>query len=179
MNEMFRTSQFRVTSIQKRIVEGPMVPFDVDTVIDSGLTERFTRSAFAHQYRAANRIWLRTAHRVEPHSHVIGAGIRLRDTDDGLYGEFRVVASERGDEWLAMASDETFSLEWSVGFTPLRWRVEDGVTVYTRAEAFEQAFVTAGAYGQAAKVAAVRAGTPKRLVDTLPPLPKLPPLAVR
>lgn len=174
MSEIFRTTaSFRVESVSRRLVSGVMVPLDIDTVIDRDLTERFERRAFAHQYRAANRVWLRTAHRIAPDTHVIGAGVAMRDTDDGLWGEFKVVATATGDEYLALASDPDIDVQWSIGFTPLRSRMDGAVTVYSRADVFELAFVPSGAYGPAAKVGAVREGRPPRLIDTLPPLPRL------
>jgi hypothetical protein len=99
--------------------------------------------------------------------------VSLKDTDDGLWGEFRVVASERGDEWLALAVDDQIDLQWSIGFTPVRYHQDGGVTVYTRADVFELAFVPQGAYGPAARLTAVREGKPARLLDSLPPLPRL------
>lgn len=177
MSDQYRTTaSFRVASVSKRLVSGVMVPLGVDTRVEPDLVERFERPAFAHQYRAANRVWLRTAHRIAPDTHVIGAGVALRDMDDGLWGEFRVVASERGDEWLALAADDQIDLQWSIGFTPVRYHRDGPVTVYSRADVFELAFVPSGAYGQTAKVAAVREGKPGRLIDSLPPLPRLQPL---
>lgn len=173
MNIYRATGSMRIASVSKRLVSGTLVPLNVDTRIDDELVERFERSAFAHQYRAANRVWLRVGHSNRDHSRVIGAGRTLKDTDDGLVGEFRVVESDRGDEWLAMASDDQFDLQWSIGFTPLRYREEGPTTVYTRVDLFELAFVPQGAYGSAAKVAAVREGPRPRLIDSLPPLPRL------
>lgn len=179
MSVMYRqTASFRVESVTKRLVSGVMVPFGVDTRIDAELVERFERPAFAHQYRAANRVQLREGHSNKPTSHMLGQGRAMVDTDDGLWGEFRVAATDRGDEWLALAADPEFEVQWSIGFTPLRYRMDGPVTVYTRADVFELAFVPSGAYGSAAQVAAVREGTPPRLIDTLPPLPKLPMLGL-
>ena len=175
---VYRTGGMMRAEVSKRLVSGTMVPLDVDTPIGDGVVdlERFERPAFAHQYRAPNRVWLRVGHSNVPHSYVLGAGRVLTDTDDGLWGEFKVVESDRGDEWLAMAGDPEFDLQWSLGFTPLRYRQDGRVTVYQRVQAFEMAFVPQGAYGPAAMVSAVRDGTPVRLLDSLPPLPRLRPL---
>lgn len=180
MSDLYRnTAHVRVESVAKRLVSGPLVPLNVDTVIDRDLTERFERRAFAHQYRAPNRVYLRTEHRIHPDTHVIGAGVRLADVEAGhLWGEFKVVRSALGDEWLAMAADEDIETQWSVGFNEVRSHWEGRTLVHTRSDLFELAFVPQGAYGPAARVAAVRAGTPPRLVDTLPPLPRLPTLGL-
>lgn len=179
MDQHRSTAHVRVESVVRRLVSGPLVPLGVDTVVDKDLTERFERRAFAHLYRAPNRVYLRTEHRIHPDTHVIGAGVKLADTDEGLWGEFKVVRTAMGDEWLAMAADEDIETQWSIGFTENRNHWEGRTLVHTRADLFELAFVPQGAYGPAAKVMAVRDGDPPRLIDTLPPLPRLRPVVIR
>lgn len=179
MSEQYRaTARMRVESVVRRLVSGPLVPLEVDTVIDAGTSERFERRAFAHLYRAPNRVQLRAEHRNHPESHIIGGGVKLGDAEDSLWGEFKVVRSPLGDEWLALASDEDIETQWSVGFLENRSRWEGRTLVHSRADLFELAFVQQGAYGSAARVTAVREGTPPRLIDTLPPLPKLRPVVI-
>ena len=182
MSELYRgTAHMRVESVVRRLVTGPLVPLGVDTRVEPDLVERFERRAFAHLYRAPNRVYLRTEHRIHPDTHIIGAGVKLADTDeDGpvLWGEFKVVRTPLGDEWLAMAADEDIETQWSIGFNENRSHWEGRTLVHTRADLFELAFVPQGAYGPAARVAAVRSGNPPRLIDTLPPLPRLRPVGL-
>lgn len=160
------TTAMEIRSLPERILAGIVVPFGVDKDIDGYLTERFERGAFRHQYKAAPRVALRNLHTGQFGSEQIGAGVMLRDDDDGLYGEFRVADSEIGRHYWAMARERMIS-QWSIGFRPEKTRRDGRVTVYTRAQLLETALVPEGAYGEAAQVASVRSAIPRLEVDRL------------
>jgi len=86
----------------------------------------------------------------------LGHGHELRDDRAGLYGEFRVVESDYGDHFLALAREGSIR-QWSVGFTPDTTRTDGRVQVRVKATIFETALVPEGAYGELASVGQVRA----------------------
>lgn len=150
----------------RRLLCGIVVPYGVDTRIDERMTERFQRGAFNHQLRAAHRVRLLSLHSNVPGHLQLGHGQTLRDDPAGLYGEFRVVDSEIGDHYLALAREGSLR-QWSVGFNDDAARYDGRVTVWTKATAFETALVPEGAYGELASVGAVRSALPKLARDSL------------
>lgn len=160
------TPDVEVRSLGERLLCGIVVPFGVDQQIDSALTERFERGAFTHQLRAANRVRLLDSHSTTPGCTPLGFARSLRQDPAGLYGEFRVVESDRGDHWLALVREGAMK-EWSIGFRPEATRNDGRTRVYTRATVFETALVPEGAYGALAQVAQVRAALPVLTRDLL------------
>lgn len=154
------TPDVEVRSVGERLLCGIVVPFGVDQQIDPSLTERFQRGAFRHQLRAANRVRLLDAHSTTPWYTPLGYARELREDANGLYGEFRVVESDRGDHWLALVREGAMR-EWSIGFRPESTRNDGRTRVYTKATVFETALVPEGAYGALAQVAAVREALPR------------------
>ena len=165
--------QIEVRSMSKRLLCGIVVPYLLDQRIHAGLVERFERGTFTHQFRAAHRVRLLNMHSVDPGHLQLGHGTELRDSDDGLYGEFRVVDSSMGDHFLALAKEGSLR-QWSIGFRSDSDRVDGNVTVRTKATIFETALVPEGAYGESAAVMAVRARPVSRRDELLALLP--PPL---
>lgn len=159
-------------SLSQRLVCGRLVPFGVDVRISDTLTERFERGAFNHQLKAAHRVAFHYLHSNNPGGLPIGRGHLLRDEEQGLWGEFKVVDSPLGSHYLEMAR-EGMLRQWSIGFIPEKERADGSTVVYTRANLFELALVPEGAYGELASVAAVREAVPPLARDTL--LAKLPP----
>ncbi|OXM73082.1 MULTISPECIES: HK97 family phage prohead protease [Amycolatopsis] len=138
-----------------RTVCGIAVPYGRPQPIDSRLTEQFARGAFAAQIRAAHRVPFMRDH--GPHGgSLIGRATELRDDAAGLYTEFRVSRTEKGDETLELIKDGALS-ELSVGFREGQNRkLPGGVIERVSATLTEVAIVMAGAYGEAATVTAVR-----------------------
>jgi uncharacterized protein len=169
----FRTvpQPLEVRNLSQRLVCGRVVPYGHDQWIHDRLTERFERGAFNHQLRAANRVRFYNGHSINNGQH-IGAGVLLRDEDEGLWGEFRIADSTLGNHYLQMCREGMLT-QWSMGFVPDKERRDGATTVYTRATLFEMALVEQGAYGELASVAAVRAVVPQMSRDVL--LAKLPP----
>lgn len=154
-----------VRSMRERIVGGVVVPFGVDQRIDDYLTERFTPVTFRHQYKAAHRVRLFAGHSNQG-GFWLGRGTLLREDPRGLYGEFKVIDSRDGQHYL-QAAHEGMLRQWSIGFRPEKTVMDGNVTVHTRAELFETAFVEEGAYGEAAQLETVREAIPTLLRDQL------------
>lgn len=141
-----------------RTVEGIAVPYGKPQRIDSELTEQFERGAFNHQLAAMHRVHFSREHVVWGGT-VIGRQIDQRDDAAGLWGAWRVSATPTGDETLTLIRDQVLT-ELSIGFRayPKRDRVlPDGTVSRRRADLTEVSVVLQGAYGQSAKIKAVRA----------------------
>jgi HK97 family phage prohead protease len=141
-----------------RTVEGITVPFNRSQRIHEGLTERFARGAFNHQIGAFHRVKFTRGHEMMGGA-LIGRGVEARDDASGLWGAFRVSATPAGDETLELIRDGALD-ELSIGFRerPGRNRtLPDGTIERTKADMFETAVVSAGAYGQGARIKALRA----------------------
>jgi HK97 family phage prohead protease len=94
-----------------REVEARIVPWGELASTPEGL-ERIERGAFADTDPAS--VVLRQDH-TDP---ALGRGISIEERDDGAYMAFRVSATARGDELLALISDGTYRGA-SVGFVPV------------------------------------------------------------
>lgn len=141
-----------------RTVDGLAVPFGRPQRISRDLTEQFARGVFNHQLAAAHRVKFSREH-LRLGGVLLGRALELRDDTAGLWGAFRVSKTEAGDETLALIEDGALD-ELSVGFRerPRGNRtLSDGTVERIKADLFEVSVVLAGAYGQSAKVAAVRA----------------------
>jgi HK97 family phage prohead protease len=80
----------------------------------------------------------------------------LREDERGLYGEFRVSKTDRGDQILELVRDGVLT-NLSVGFLPLKDRKRpNGVIERVKAHLAEVSLVTFGAYGESATVSSVR-----------------------
>lgn len=141
-----------------RTVEGIAVPFGRPQRIHPDLIEQFARGAFAHQLNAMHRVHFSREHVVYGGT-VIGRMIDQREDASGLWGAWRVSATVAGDETLTLIQDQVLT-ELSIGFRAHAKRdrtLPDGTVERRKADLTEVAIVLAGAYGQAAKVKAVRA----------------------
>jgi HK97 family phage prohead protease len=142
-----------VRSTSERIVAGIVVPYNVEQRINRSLVEVFLPGAFAAVTRAAHRVKLLSQHET---AHLVGRGQLLREEARGLYGEFYVSKTQRGDELLEQVRDGSLD-QFSVGFVPLKDnRRPNGVVERVRAHLAEVSLVTFGAYGEKALVEAVR-----------------------
>lgn len=144
-----------------RTVFGIVVPYNVPMKITSNLTEQFARGVANAQLSAARRVKFSREHIILG-GDLIGAGAMLRDDAAGLYGEFRVSKTPKGEETLTLLEDGALE-ELSVGFEALQNRtLRGGIVERVKARIFEVAVVLEGAYGQHAIAAGVRAaGAPE------------------
>lgn len=154
------TPELQVRSSAKggdgRTIEGIAVPYGQRQRIDSTLVEQFARGAFNAQLAAAHRVRFTREH-MSHGGALIGRAIELRDDAAGLWGAWRVSATDAGEEALTLVRDGVLD-ELSIGFrTRQDRRLDDGTIERVTAHLVEVALVTDGAYGRGALVEAVRA----------------------
>lgn len=138
-----------------RTIEGIVVPYNLPTRINEDLVEQFNKGVFEHQMRAANRVKLGREH-IMLGGQLIGAGRSMEDRDEGLWMQLRVANTPAGDETLALVRDGALD-ELSIMFRERQnRRLGGGVIARVKADLLEVAIVLEGAYGRAAKIAAVR-----------------------
>lgn len=104
-------------SVEGRRISGIAAPFGSE--YDAGdYVERFTPGAFAKSItERGDKIPLLEAHRQD--AMPLGRAIKLEETAAGLYAEFLVSRTSRGDEALQLARDGVMHA-FSVGFVPVR-----------------------------------------------------------
>lgn len=146
---------------QKGIVEAKLAAYEVEIALAADMTEVFSRAAFARAANAPHRV------KVSDQQHnrmvVIGHAVELRDEHDGLYGLLKIADTSAGRDTLTLLRDGVLD-ELSVEFLPQTkhmrvTRSADGTTNirHDRATLIGISPVSQGAYGQSAKVLAVRA----------------------
>jgi HK97 family phage prohead protease len=136
-----------------RTIYGIAVPYDKEQRVAGDTTEVFRRGAFADVIKAAHRVKLLRNHDVK---NPIGRATLLRETDEGLYAEFKVSKTREGDDALELVKDGALD-QLSIGFMPIKNRKrQDGVIERLKAHLAEVSLVTFGAYGDMATVSGVR-----------------------
>lgn len=145
-----------------RTIYGIAVPYDKEQRVSGDTTEVFRRGAFADVVKAAHRVKLLRNH---DSKNPIGRATLLRETDQGLYAEFKVSRTREGDDALELVKDGALD-QLSIGFMPIKNRKRtDGVIERLKAHLAEVSLVTFGAYGDLATVNGVRSqeslGTPR------------------
>lgn len=140
-----------------RTIAGIAVPFDQPTEIHDAtgsFREEFVRGAFDRTIRErAGRVKLLAQH--DAKSFPIGRASLLREDARGLYSEFVVSKTARGDEALELVRDGTLD-GLSVGFAAVRdtW-TRDHVRQVLEAKLYEVSVVPWPAY-DGARISAVR-----------------------
>lgn len=145
-----------------RTIVGLAVPYNREQRINSQLTEVFRPGAFAAVTRAAHRVKLLVGH--DHQALPIGRATLLREDANGLYSEFYISKTDRGDSVLELVRDGALD-QLSIGFQPLKDnRLATGVIERIKAHLAEVSLVTFGAYGEAAAVSGMRqeSATPNR-----------------
>lgn len=141
-----------------RTIVGLAVPFDTLVEINDSTgsySERFVRGSFARTIseRGPEKVKLLSQHR-----HLdqpLGRAVLFREDAAGLYGEFRVSKTDRGDEALELVRDGTLD-SFSIGFDVIRddW-TDRTVRTVLEARLFEVSLVSWPAY-ESALIAGVR-----------------------
>lgn len=148
-----------------RTLAGLAVPYDSPATLNEGFSEVIHRGAFARTIaeRGPNRVKLLVQH--DSTSNPIGRATLLREDTRGLYAEFKVSKTPRGDEALELVRDGTLD-SFSVGFIPVREEVtgERGAFVrhHYEAKLLEVSVVSWPAY-DGAQITAVRSASTPRL----------------
>lgn len=140
-----------------RTIFGIAVPYNKEQRIGASLIEVFRKGVFADVIRAPHRVKLLRGH---GENNVLGRATLLKETDEGLYAEFKISKTRQGDEALELVKDGALD-QLSVGFMPIKNKKrEDGVLERIKAHLAEVSLVTFGAYGEMASVSGVREGQP-------------------
>lgn len=163
-----------------RTLAGIIVPWNRPTRINPQLTEEFLAGAFDRQVKAPGRVPLAREH-LPLGGQLIGRVTMLRNDGKGLYAEARVATTALGEETLALLREGALD-HWSIGFRETQSvRTSQGVTQRKKAQLTELAIVMEGAYGDHAKVLAMRGtdarpglDSARKVLEGLPILPPLP-----
>lgn len=140
-----------------REVIGIAVPYNVEQLIYPGLIERFVLGSFAHQIRAIPQRAHFALNHMAQGGQIIGKIRQAEETARGLRVFMRISQTSTGDDTLTLVNDEALR-HLSIGFIPRSIDKPDdrGVTTRKKADLTEVAIVPEGAYGNAAKISAVR-----------------------
>ena len=150
--------ELRLADGDGRTIYGMAVPYNKEQRINNTITEIFRKGVFADVIRAPHRVKLLRGH---GENNVLGRATLLKETEDGLYAEFRISKTREGDEALELVKDGALD-QLSIGFMPIKNRKRpDGVMERIKAHLAEVSLVTFGAYGDMAAVAGVRQGAPQ------------------
>lgn len=148
-----------------REFEGIAVPWEVETDLDGYVHEIWTRGAFNHQLRAANRVSVGKGH-IPLGGTLIGSLREMRDDAKGLFVRGRISDIADGNDAITLMKDKALR-ELSVGFYRIAGgdevtrRTDGGPTIRMRkANLFEVALTNMGQYGEKAQVSGMRDGLP-------------------
>ena len=148
-------------TIEGRTLFGCAVPYEQVTVIqeldDRGnvvdYREKFTFGSFARSIRErGHKVRLLVGH--DTRKLPVGRAVELREESNGLHAAFEVSDTSLGNDLLTLVRDGIAD-SFSIGFTPIRERWENGVRVHLEAGLREVSAVTFPAYPGAA-IAGVR-----------------------
>ena len=141
-----------------RTIFGIAVPYNKEQRITSTMVEVFRKGVFSEVIKAPHRVKLLRGH---GENNVLGRATLLKETDDGLYAEFKISKTREGDEALELVKDGALD-QLSVGFMPIKnKRRPDGVMERLKAHLAEVSLVTFGAYGELAAITGMREGQPQ------------------
>jgi HK97 family phage prohead protease len=141
-----------------RTIFGIAVPYNKEQRITSTMVEVFRKGVFSEVIKAPHRVKLLRGH---GENNVLGRATLLKETDDGLYAEFKISKTREGDEALELVKDGALD-QLSVGFMPIKNKKRpDGVMERLKAHLAEVSLVTFGAYGEMAAITGMREGQPQ------------------
>jgi len=141
-----------------RTIFGIAVPYNIEQRITSTMVEVFRKGVFSEVIKAPHRVKLLRGH---GENNVLGRATLLKETDNGLYAEFKISKTRAGDEALALVQDGALD-QLSVGFMPIKNKKRpDGVMERLKAHLAEVSLVTFGAYGEMASITGMRDGQPQ------------------
>lgn len=144
---------------EQGIVDVRIVPYEVEAELEPGLSEVFTRGAFAAAVGNPSRCKMSD----QQHNRrvAIGVAVELRDEPDAHYGRIQIADTVAGRDVLTLLRGNVLD-EMSVEFRPMgrylhRVRRDGGWLLrHDRAELLGVSPVSAGTYGREARVLSVR-----------------------
>lgn len=144
-----------------RTFEGIAVPWEVETDLDGYVHEIWTRGAFNHQLRAANRVSVGRGH-IPLGGTLIGSLREMRDDAKGQYVRGHISDITAGNDSITLMRDKALR-ELSIGFyrvaggDAITRRADGGPTIrMNKANLFEVALTPNGQYGAKAEVSGLR-----------------------
>lgn len=161
--------ELRVPSLDERIVEGIVVPWNETSYLtEDPRGERFRSGSLTRTIKErGDRVKLYRAH---DHDYAVGKPTSWKSTEAGMWAQFRIAATPAGDDVLLELREGMLDA-FSVGFLPKReTRGADGAREIIEAQLHEVSVCPIGAY-DGARVLAMRAPQ-----FTLPTLKAMPPV---
>jgi HK97 family phage prohead protease len=146
-------------------VDVKLVPYEVECELGPGIWEVFSRGAFASAVGNPSRC--KMTDQQHNRAVVIGNAVELRDEQDGHYGRLRIADTVAGRDVLTLLRAGVLD-EMSVEFAPVRKSMhvinrDGGVLLrHDKATLLGVSPVSAGAYGQDARLLSVRAAEADR-----------------
>lgn len=152
---------------ERRIVEVKIAPYEVEAQLDEGLSEVFTRGAFATALGNPSRC--KISNQQHDRDNIVGKAVELRDEVDGIYGAFLIADTTHGRDLLTLLRAEILD-EMSVEFRPTKdmqviRRASDMLVRHDRATLVGVSPVSVGAYGREARVLSVRDAERDRRIE--------------
>lgn len=149
-----------LTPAAGRVVHGLVVPYGVVAEVRDGFSsyrEKFAPGAFRRSIaERGSKLRLFTAH--DTRRLPVGKVVELHERDDGVRAAFEVANTRDGDDVLESVNGG-YTSNFSVGFRPIRHRMDGDVLVRTEASLREVSLVGLPVY-DGATVAGVRAEGP-------------------
>ncbi len=150
-------AELRADEVGRRVF-GVCVPYqrvaDIVEFDGSQFREMFIKGSFARSIAMrGHKIKLMASH--DQRRFPIGKATALEERDDGLHGEFAIPNTREGDDVLTLVRDGVLD-SFSIGFSAVRDRRENGVVVRAEASLREVSLVAMPAY-EGAAVAGIRA----------------------
>jgi HK97 family phage prohead protease len=160
-----------------RTLVSRLVPYNQVAIVSDGgapYSEMFLPGAFRAQMRAANRIraFLNFRHR-QGLQDQIGYAKSIRDDEDGLHGELRVLNTPDGDKALELIEAGMLD-RLSIEFQPVKDRIVDGVVHRVAARLLGVALTPEGSYAGAEVLAVREAPDPDEEEEPLVTVERLP-----
>lgn len=155
------TATIEAVDVEAGTVQARLVPYEVEADLGDGLHEIFDRHAFAAALGNPSRV--KVSDQQHQRDQAVGKAIALRDEDEAMFGTLKIVDTTRGRDLLVLLREGVLE-QMSVEFRALRGKYDvvrrsptDVLVRHHKAELVGVSPVSLGAYGDEARVIAVRA----------------------
>jgi HK97 family phage prohead protease len=144
------------------LVEVKIVPYELETQLGPNYWEVFTKGAFSAATGNPGRC--KMSNMQHDRANPIGVALELRDLEDGCYGTIHIPKTDVGERVLTLMRAHVLD-EISVEFEPQKrhrrevWQGNELHIRHDRATLVGLSQVSAGAYGQNARVLSMRSAS--------------------